>query len=170
MLHRPIIFRSADGSTDFTINNRVAANNSFTVSPYWYISVTDVDGMRSSDISTESVPLPNATGEKSGDIFRRGKGISLSGTIEARSFGDMENAVDYLEEMFWDTSARKFIWYPFNSSAQIYVVARVVNDVSIPLSKDTGGQMIWRWAVGLRADDPRFYKLSDDTIFKTWQT
>lgn len=170
MMHKPVIFRSASGSTDFTINNRASIQSGFTISPYYYISLTDVDGLRSADISVESVPLPNDTGERSGDIFRRGKGISLSGTIEARTFGDLENAADYLEEMFWDTSARKLIWYPWNSSSQIYVTARVINDLAIPMTKDTGGQHIWRWAVGLRADDPRFYKLSDNSIYKTWQT
>ena len=170
MLHKPITYRSSDGLTDFTINDRTSINSGFSIAPHYYISVTDVAGLRSADISSESVPLPNDTGEKSGDIFRRGKGISLSGTIEARSYGDLENAADYLEQMFWDTGARKLIWYPFNSSAQIYVTARLINDLSIPMSKDTGGQFVLRWAVGLRADNPRFYKLSDNTIYKSWQT
>lgn len=169
MLHRPVIFRSADGMTDFTLNDRASANASFTISPYYYISLTDVDGIRSADMSTESVPLPNTIGEKSGDTFRRGKGISLSGTIEGRSFGDLENAADYLEEMFWDTAERQLIWYPWNSTLQIYVFARVNNDLAIPMSKDTGGRVIWHWAVGLRADDPRFYNLSDDQVYKSWQ-
>lgn len=170
MLHKPVIFRSASGSTDFTVNDRASINKNFSVSPYYYISLTDVDGLRSADISSENVPLPNTTGEKSGDVIRRGKSITLTGTIEARTFGDLENAADYLEEMFWDTSARKLIWYPWNSSSQIYVFARVNNDLSIPMTKDTGGRPVWRWTVGLRADDPRFYKLSDNTIYKSWQT
>jgi hypothetical protein len=39
--------------------------------------------------------MPNFIGEKSGDIFRRGKTITLSGTVQAMSIGALERGAEF---------------------------------------------------------------------------
>lgn len=168
MIGSKVQFKTFDGSSEFVINNRGERPTLHASSPFYYISVLAVDGLDSADISYESYPIPGATGEKSGDVFRRGKGLSVSGEITALSLGALDNGADYLGQMFWDTRIRKIIWTPFNTGFQVYLMVRVNQDITV--SRNPSGNYRWPWAVGLRADDPRIRKVSDNSVWPTWRT
>ncbi len=121
------------------------------------------------DIETESHPLPNTTGEKSGDYFRRGRGITVSGTIWGRNLGGLDFGSDFLERMFWDTRMRKLCFRPLYGGAEVYYWARVLNDLSVSRQKPQEFAYRWPWTVGLRSDDPRLYYFSNNTQVKSWQ-
>lgn len=170
MLHAPIIFKSNDELTSFTINDQSSINSNWKVGDPFYISVDAVDGFYSADISYESHPLPNTTGEKSGDLFRRGKSVTLTGTIWSQNLGGLNLASEYLAQMFWETKLRKLLFYPYIGSVQAYMKCRVNNDLSVVQVKPSSFEAKWSWTVGLRADDPIIYKESNDNPFRNWQT
>lgn len=169
MLHAPIEFLSSTESTTFTVNVQTSLNANWQGGDPYYISVDAVDGLNSADISFESHPIPNMTGEVSGDVFRRGKSIALTGTIWGRNYGSLGVAAEYLSQMFWETEQRKLRFYPLvNASAKVYIMCRVNQDLAVVQSKPQDTVYRWAWTVGLRADSPIIYNESDDTVYKSW--
>ncbi len=168
ILTQKILYKSADEGTTYTINDQASMKARWTISPYFYIKVDSADGFYGADISSEAHPIPHAIGEVSGDTYRKGKGITLSGSIEGLSINHIEAGVRYLRQMFWDASQRKLMWNEYEGT-QVYLYCRVLNDLSVT---ENFSQWIpkWTWTVGLRADDPRPRKESDDTLFYSWMT
>jgi len=170
MIERPIKYRNVAGSSDFTIND--GSKKSLLVAPYYHISVDSVDGFWGADISFESHPIPGATGEVSGDIYRRGKTITVSGTITARGLSELRQGQRYLAEMLNETSAkRKFIFQLWNDNFEIYIWCRPIQDLAMVERIDTPNsnfKVLYTFA--LKADKPYTYKLSDNTLYPTWQT
>lgn len=152
-----------------TINNHAAQPLREAQSPFYYIMVNNVDGLRTADISYESHPLPNLIGEKSGDVFRRGKTITLSGYIYGYSLGYLEAGADVLHQMFGSTtSLNNLSWTRRSDGVGVYLSCRPQQDLSIVESFDSLVRR-WAWVVGLRADDPRIRRTSDGSVYPTWQ-
>src|SRR3972149_11156674 len=151
----------------FTINDR--AYETLTVSPFYYIQVQSVDGLYGSDFSYESHPVPNAIGEKSGDEFRRGKTITLTGTIWARDMAALMSGNYLLMEMLAERSIKKLIFTPFNYGQQLYINCRPYQDLSVTEAiQETFGVHRFAYTFGLRADDPRSRLVSNDSVFPTF--
>ncbi len=167
MIGRAIAFYTT-GGTPLVINDNANQPQLEAQSPYYYIQVTSVDGLSSADISYESHPVPYSIGEVSGDVFRRGKSISLSGKIKGLNLQYLEIGCDFLEQMFADRAKRKLSWTRWSDDVTIYLGCRINNDLSVVRSFEDGKYQ-WGWTVGLRADDPRTYRLDDDTVYPTWQ-
>lgn len=168
MFGSAINFKSNNEATNFVINDRYNQPRLWAESPFYYIFVQNVDGLYSSDLSIESHPTPNFIGEKSGDIFRRGKTITISGNIQGMSLGALERGADFLQQMFTETKPRKLIWTRWADGVQVYFIARINQDLSI---SQTASDRSYRYnyTVAVRADDPRTYKVSDDSLYPTWQ-
>lgn len=166
ILTQPIYYKSLDEVTNFVINDQISMRSKWAVAPYYYIKVDSIDGFYGADIASESHPIPHATGERSGDTYRKGKGISINGTIEGRTIPDMAAAARYLRWMFWEPGLRKLVWTEFDSTV-VYLKCRVLNDLNISETYQASNPR-WTWTVGLRADDPRERKMTDGTLFYTW--
>jgi len=169
MLGTSISFLSADEVTTYTINNRGTQPLLQAQSPFYYISVDNIDGLYQADISYESHPIPNATGEKSGDVFRRGKTVTLSGNIYGNNLAYLEAGCDYLKQMFNEVAERKLRWTRRSDSVEIYLKCRVNQDLSITQNLQSNAYRL-AWVVGLRADSPLTRRTSDDAVYPTWQT
>lgn len=170
MIGSIINFKSPDGSTNFYLNDQTSLNSSFLTSPHYYIKVESAD-YAGTDLSIETHELPHTPGEFTGDILRRGRGVTLSGSIVSRGMPDLEAGANYLSEVFWDTRDRQLVWTPFGLTTSVYLICHVVNDLSIARNiPQTFTNPQWNWTVGLRASDPVIYKTSDDTQFYSWQT
>src|SRR5689334_6073119 len=100
MLHSTIVYRNVADNAGFTINDQTSMNANWQTGDPYYISVDSVDGLYGGDLSYEAHELPNMIGEKSGDVFRRGKTITLSGTIWGRHYGGLDLGAFYLMQMF----------------------------------------------------------------------
>ncbi len=152
----------------FTINNNAGQPLLQAQAPFYYISVTNVDGLHTADISYESHPLPYTTGEKSGDVFRRGKTITLSGNITGHNYSYLLNGTDYVCQMFSDTGIHQLSWTRQNDGVAVYINCRVQQDVTIVETVDS---LLPRfaWVVGLRADNPRTYAVSGGALYPSWQ-
>jgi hypothetical protein len=168
LLTQPVVFKNFAETFDWTINDQASLRSNWADAPYYYIHLESADGFFGSDVSTESHPIPHGIGERSGDSFRRGKGITLSGSIEGRNVADLQIAALYLQQMFWDTQPRKLVWTGLDGTPAYYT-CRVLNDISITEDYSQLNPK-WQWTVGLRADDPRAYVLSDDSLYYTWMT
>lgn len=167
MLGKPIQYKSVDEGTTFTINDR--AFESLMIAPFYFICVETVDGLWGADISFESHPIPNLIGEKSGDVFRRGKTITLTGRIYARGMAELYEGSYYLQNMFAEVDGpRKLLFTPWNYNAQLYLKCRVIQDLTIVESTESLSHR-WPFTVGLRADDPRTYLASNNSIFPGFQ-
>lgn len=152
----------------YTINNRAAQPLLHAQSPFYYIMLKNVDGLTNADISYESHPLPQVPGEKSGDVYRRGKTITLSGNVYGLNLQTLYQGVDYLQQMFADTSLRNLGWTRRSDNIAVYIQCRVSQDLSVVESFDSDVYRI-PWVVGLRADIPFTYKQSDNSLYPTWQ-
>ena len=161
MIGSPITFNG------FTINNRGAQPLLHAQSPYYYIMVNNVDGLRNADISYESHPIPNAPGEKSGDVFRRGKTITLSGYVYGLNLERLEEGCDYLQNMFADTGIHQLGWTRYADGVAVYINCRVSQDLAIVESFNDLNYR-WAWVVGLRADNPFTYT-GGGTLHPSWQ-
>lgn len=162
MLGSPISFNG------YTINNNAAQPLLQAQAPFYYIALTNVDGLYTSDISYESHPLPYTIGEKSGDVFRRGKTITLSGNITGHNYSYLLNGVDYLARMFASTDMEQLSWTRQNDGVSVYINCRVQQDLSIVESVNS---LLPRfaWVIGLRADNPRTYNVSGGALYPSWQ-
>ncbi len=166
MIEKPITFGSS------TINDRTY--QSLNVAPYYYISVRSVDGFWGADIAYEAHPIPGKIGERSGDVFRRGKTITLTGMIEARGMAEYRVAQRYLQAMFWSMSPAQLKFYHWNDgSTQSYITCRVIQDLVMVDSKDNlnpNSTPRCQWTVALRADDPRTYAVSGGALHPSYQS
>lgn len=152
----------------FTINNNASQPLREAQSPFYYIAVTNVDGLRSADISYEAHPIPNAPAEKSGDVFRRGKTITLSGFVYGLNLKYLEQGCDVLQNMFADTGIHQLAWTRRADDVAVYLNCRVSQDLSVVESFDSLTQR-WPWVVGLRADNPFTYAVSGGALYPSWQ-
>lgn len=168
MIGRAINYQSADGGTNFVINDRANQPLLWQQSPFYYVSVKTPE-QSGAEISFESHPIPQAIGERSGDVFRRGRSITLAGEIEAMGLGYLEAGADFLRQMFADTAPRKLIWTRWVDLIPVYYECRVNNDLVIGEEILGENRYAWTWVVGLRADDPRTYRLDNGTVYPTWQ-
>lgn len=166
-LQVPVNYKSADGSTDYRINDRVSLRSGWSVAPYYFIKIDTADGLYGADISTESFPIPHGIGEISGDIYRKGKGIALSGTIEGRNLADLKIAANFLRHAFWEVAPRRLTWT--EDGTDVYYLCRINNDLSI-VEDYSQFNPKWTWTVGLRADDPRLRKVSDSTLYFSYMS
>lgn len=169
MIGSYVKFYTAAGSDSWTINDRTNRPRLWETSPFYYISVTSIDGLTNADISYEAHDLANITGESSGDVFRRGKTITLTGKINAMSLGALSAGAEYLKEMFNDTSRRKLVFKRISDNVVVYYLGRVNQDLVV-VETVQGGKYEWDWVVGIRCDKPFTYKLSDNTLYPTYQS
>lgn len=152
----------------FTINNHAGQPLLHAQSPYYYIMVNNVDGLRNADISYESHPIPNAPGEKSGDVFRRGKTITLSGYVMGMNLVYLEQGCDVLQQMFADTGIHQLSWTRRSDNVAVYLNCRVNQDLTIVESFERL-EPRWAWVVGLRCDNPFTYAVSGGALYPSWQ-
>lgn len=157
-----------DGSTDYFINDRANQPQLWNQSPFYYVSLDSIDGLYGADISYESHPIPNAIGDASGDVFRRGKTVTLSGTIFGKAFGRLDAGADWLQKVFTNTARRHLIWTRYSDGISVYLIGRVSQDLAITENL-SGYAPKYQWTVGIRCDDPRSRKVSDDSVYPTWQ-
>lgn len=165
MLGNPINYQNSGGG-NYIFNDRSMAP--LSVSPFYYIQVESVDGLFGADLSYEAHPIPNAIAERSGDIFRRGKTITITGRIYGRDLSTLYDGAYFLYEMLSDKAPRALIFIPQNFDEQLYITCRPYQDLSIVISVEDG---LYRWpfTFGLRADDPRTRKVFDNSVFPAFQ-
>jgi hypothetical protein len=168
MIGKAVNYRSANGATNYIINDRANQPLLWQQSPFYYISLKSPEHS-GAEISFESHPIPQQIGERSGDVFRRGKGITLAGEIEAMSLGYLEAGADFLGQMFADTAKRWLIWTRYVDNVQVYYECRVNNDLVIGEEITGADKYVWTWVVGLRADDPRTRRTDNSTVYPSWQ-
>ena len=161
-----VIDYRGSGGNSYIFNDR--SKVSLQVSPFYYIQVETIDGHRGADLSYEAHPIPNAIGEKSGDVFRRGKTLTFSGKIYGRGMSEIDSGAYFLQQMLAEKTIRKLVFIPWAYGIQLYYNCRPYQDLVVVESFDSN---VFRYSFtfGLRADDPRTYKLSDNSLFPTWQ-
>jgi hypothetical protein len=160
MLESPITFGG------FTFNDQ--SKRSLEVSPFYWAEVKSVDGLFGADISTESHPIPNATGERSGDFFRRGKTLTVSGILWARNVHDMRVGQLAIESALWSLEPSQFR-FTFWGQPQVYLMCRVVQDVAMG-EEQVDDKARRRFTFALRADDPRMRRVDNNASWPNWRT
>lgn len=168
MIGSYIKFYTVANVDSWTINDHASRPLLWQTSPYYYISVTSADGLYNADISYESHPIPNATGEKAGDVLRRGKTITLTGKIHGMNIGAIATGAEYLQQMFQETGLRKLVFKRLQDSVVVYYKGRVNQDLTI-VESFADGKYEWDWVVGVRCDQPFTYNLSGDALYPAWQ-
>lgn len=161
MIEKSIVFNG------LTMND--ASLSGLNASPYYWIKVDAVDGLWGNDIRYESHPIPGKTGERSGDVFQSGKQLVLSGRIFARNIREMRTAQGAMMQAFWDGQPHQLQFY-FWDSPQLYFTARQNQPLVMTEEVQALTHFVRSWTIGLRCDDPRAYKVSDNSLFYSWQS
>lgn len=153
----------------FTFNDQSMLKANLSVSPYYCAELTSVDGLLGADVSYEEHPIPGAIGVKSGDVFRRARTITLTGILWARGLQDLRTGQWAMAQAMADRAAHPLTWTPWNLGFSIYLTCRVYQDLVMP-EQQPDRKMARQFVVSLRADDPRTYKTSDNSLYPTWQS
>jgi hypothetical protein len=167
MFPTKLTFYSNSEGSNWVINDRYSQPKLWAQSPFYYISAESVDGLHGADISSESHPVPNAIGEASGDVIRRGKTVTITGDITALNLRALEAGVDYLQQMFAETARRKLKWSR-RDGVDVYLIGRVSQDLSITENINSLS-FKYSYTVGIRCDDPRTRNYSGNAVYPTWQ-
>jgi hypothetical protein len=161
MIEKPITFNSG------TLND--GAKASLMVSPYYWIPVTNADGLFGDEIRTETHPNPCGPGEVHGEVQRSGKQVVLTGRIYARNLTDLRDGELELMRMFYDLQEHQLAFYFSPKYAQVYITAYCNQPLVITDEwNDATGNWRQDWTVGLRADDPTIYYVGGTTKFQSW--
>jgi hypothetical protein len=153
----------------FYINDRTL--DALNASPFYSIRVANVDGIWGTDRSIESHPIPSTLGERHGDNFKRGKTITLSGTVQGLNLRNLREGQQRLKQALWTDAEFPLKFTMWDDTATlVYYTVYVSQDLDMPETQDTYDRYIRQWTVALRADDPRTRKVSDSTVYPTWQT
>ena len=160
MLESTIIFNGV------TLNDQ--SKRELETSPYYWFEVKNVDGLFGADLSTESHPVPNATGERSGDSFRRGKTLTFSGLLWASNLENMRLGQLALEQALWSLQPHQ-LRFNFWNQPQVYLMCRVAQDLAM-VEKQDDLKMGRSFTFALRADDPRMRLVSNNSVWPSWRT
>ena len=137
---------------------------------YW-IHLTSVDGFFGDDIQYESHKIPAGVGERSAYAFRAGKSLTLTGEVWGKGLSELRQGQWILMSMFWDLLPHKLYFTPFPlGGARLYITCRSNQPLAMTDEFTKLNFLAQKWVVGLRADDPRSYKESDNTAYPTWMT
>lgn len=150
----------------FTLNDD--SKSGLSVSPFYWAELRSIDGLFGADISYESHSIPGVIGEKSGDVLRRGKTITFTGFLWGRNVRNMRDGQFALMQALADKAIHELVFTPMGFAASVYIKCRVSQDLVIVEQQD---DLLMRRAFtfSLRADDPRIRKVSDDSVFPSWQ-
>jgi len=92
----------------------------------------------------------------------------LSGKIYGRGISEIYSGADFLGSALAERVIRKLVYIPWNHNIQLYFNCRPYQDLSITESFESNVPK-FSFVFGLRCDDPRSRKLSDDSVFPTYQ-
>lgn len=164
MIERPIEFHG------MTMNDNTKAD--LSISPNYWIKVSVVDGIWGDELRVETHPIPCNIGERHGQVLRTGKQLTMTGVIFGQNLAKLREGQWKLMEAFWDCQPYKLYHYNlgFSSSARLYYTVYVNQPLNMADEIDNMTHWRQRWTVGLRADNPRTFKESDNTVYPTWQT
>ena len=166
MREKPVEFNS------LVFNDR--SNADLTQSPFYWINLTEVDGLFGEEIRYESHPIAGGDGERSGPPFKSGKQLVLTGEIWGLNLDLLRQGEWALQEAFWTSGKTQLFYQPWpvyreDPNERLYFTVRVNQPLVVTDSFTDGMKMKQNWTVGLRADDPRPYRESDDSLFFNWQ-
>ena len=153
-----------------TINSQ--SDSDFHTTGFW-IRLTAVDGMFGNDIRYESHPISSGTGERSAYAFQSGKSITLTGEVWGKGLAELVEGQWTLASMFWDLQPHKlyFTPWPVNSlGTRLYITCRANQPLAMSDTYTKLNIYFQSFTVGLRSDDPRSYKESDNSAYPTWQS
>lgn len=148
-----------------TMNNR--ANASCQFAPYYFIEVVGLDGMWNSDISYEAHKIPGTIGDRSGDVFRGGKSLTISGWVWGLNMKRLREGQRAMQQAFADKAIHNLALTMVGEEA-LYFKCRVSQDLSM-IEQQPDERVRRPFVVTLRADDPRSYKVSDNSLYPSWQ-
>ncbi len=163
MLERPLSYNG------ITINDETQADFH---NGYW-IRVTSVDGLFGDEIRYESHPIPSGTGERSSYAFRSGKQLVLTGEIWGKGISQLREGQWILQSMFWDLQPHKLYFTPWPlvaSGDSLYITCRCNQPLVMADEFTKLDGLVQLWTVGLRADNPRSFKTSNNSTYPVWQT
>jgi hypothetical protein len=143
------------------------SKSEFSGQLYW-IEVRSFDGLFDDDLSYEAHPIPGYVGERSGDVFRRGKTITLTGFLWASNLEQLRISERLMQQAFWDCKPYNLVFQRWKEP-QLYIKCRVSQPLKI-VEQQEDEKMRRPFTVAFRADEPRSKKVADDSFYPTFQT
>lgn len=165
MIEAPVEFNS------LTFNYQ--SYSDLATSPHYWIKVDTVDGLYDDEIRYESHPLPGDDGERSGDVLLSGKQLVLTGRIFGWNLTYLRIGARALQAALYDRAQHKLKFYDWadgQNAIQLYFTARKNQPLVMTDEITQFDHYLQRWTVGLRADDPRSYKVSGDTVYPSFMS
>jgi hypothetical protein len=165
MIEKPVTFNS------LTFNNE--AHSDLTTSPHHWIKLDSVDGLYDDEIRYESHVLPGVDGERSADVLLGGKQLVLTGTIYGWNLHYLRVGQRALQAAFYSRAQYKLYYYDWSDGGtgafQLYFTVRKNQPLVMTDEITELGHYKVKWTIGLRADDPKSRKTSDNSVYPSFQ-
>lgn len=134
------------------------------------IRTISIDGMWMPEFTTETHKRPGKIGDRSFDQFPSSKTVTLTGTIRATTMTKLRDGQARMFQAWWQGLGPYATHFGFQlaGTPQLYLMARLgqkpdmveVVDHDLPVRT---------WTFMVRADDPRVYQESNDSVYWDWQ-
>jgi hypothetical protein len=183
MLESPFEFDVTDGGVGTTGNLILNdwENRDYSHDPFGWYQLLSVDGLWDQDIRFESYNLPQQDGARSGDTYKTGKTIVLSGMVVAADMPHLRNMQRALINAFADRAQHKLFFSVMDTgghrdagggmnafdtvtTTDLYVTCRKSQKIDMPETQPGFG---WKrpFTIQLFADDPLIYVQGTDAIY-----
>lgn len=160
MLESPITFNG------ITLQDQAVQDAAFEASPYYFVEVTNIDDIV--DILTEEHKIPGSIGVRSGDVLSGGRTLTFSGFVWGWNLDYMRQGQWALRQALADRADHPLAFTLWNEP-QLYITCHTLQDVHF-VEAQADDKMRRSYTFSLRADDPRTYQVSDDSLYPTWQS
>jgi hypothetical protein len=149
-----------------TLGDQAVRDNAFQSSPFYYFEVESIDDTL--DLATEAYKISGGLGQRSGDTFTQSRTLTFSGNIWGLHFAALRAGQDALKSALSDRQMHHLI-FQRAGEVQAYIVCKVLQDAHYIESQPDADRKR-PYTFSLQADDPREYKVSDNTVLHTWMT
>jgi hypothetical protein len=164
MLEKPITWYSVN----FNMQDSLGHRNPWNVSEGYIIWTKTVDGLGLSDPITDAHKRPRQIGDRAFDSSPSGNSLTLTGTIRGKDMAHLRTGQAAMWEAWWKAYATGKLYFQLAGMDPAYVNGRLDQKPDMPEQFDSDRpERTWTFVV--RCDDPRIYKVADDTLFFSWQ-
>ena len=141
------------------------------VSPFYWFECKSIDGLWGTDVEVDSFPIPGGTGEHIGTPVKRGRTITYTGRLWASNLETLRAGQRAIQQALDDKQVHNLaIQYKGTASTEVafYFKAYCSQDVVMP-EEQADDRMFRTFTFALRCPDPRSYKVSDNSLWPSWQ-
>jgi hypothetical protein len=166
MLEKPITWHGVN----FNMQDANGARDPWNVTEGYIIWCRTVDGIGVNDWVTDAHKRPRKIGDASFDpASPSGSSLTFSGIVVGRDMAYLRAGQAAMWSAWWAAAVTDKLYFQFAGMVPAYVNARLDQKPDMPEEVTRQDRVERTWTFVARCDDPRYYKVSDDSLLFAWQ-